>query len=157
MVFPENIEVKLGFDKIRSLVKGNCLSPLGIGRVDDMAFSADIDLVCCLVNQTNEFVRILQEEDDFPVDYYFDLRQPLHRVGVVGTFLEEKELWDLRRTMDTIGQVVAFFNRKEVADYPYLKELATDVFTFPDLLRLIDRVVDPLGRMLWPRAASRAV
>ena len=147
MVFPENIEVKLGFDKIRSLVKGNCLSPLGIGRVDDMAFSADFDLVCCLVNQTNEFVRILQEEDDFPVDYYFDLRQPLHRIGVVGTFLEEKELWDLRRTMDTIGQVVAFFNRKEVADYPYLKELATDVFTFPDLLRLIDHVVDPLGRI----------
>lgn len=147
MVFPENIEVKLGFDKIRSLVKGNCLSPLGIGRVDDMAFSADFDQVCCLVNQTNEFVRILQEEDDFPVDYYFDLRQPLHRIGVVGTFLEEKELWDLRRTMDTIGQVVAFFNRKEVADYPYLKELATDVFTFPDLLRLIDRVVDPLGRI----------
>ncbi|MBQ4036384.1 MAG: Smr/MutS family protein, partial [Paludibacteraceae bacterium] len=64
-----------------------------------------------------------------------------------GTFLEEKELWDLRRTMDTIGQVVAFFNRKEVADYPYLKELATDVFIFPDLLRLIDRVVDPLGRI----------
>lgn len=147
MVFPENIEVKLGFDKIRSLVKGNCLSPLGIGRVDDMAFSADFDQVCCLVNQTNEFVRILQEEDDFPVDYYFDLRQPLHRIGVVGTFLEEKELWDLRRTMDTIGQVVAFFNRKEVADYPYLKELATDVFIFPDLLRLIDRVVDPLGRI----------
>lgn len=147
MIFPENIEVKLGFDKIRSLVMGNCLSTLGKGLVADMQFTTDAAVVATLVNQTNEFVRILQDEDDFPVSYYFDLRQPLHRIGVVGTFLEEKELWDLRRTMDTIGQVVSFFKQKEGKDYPYLKELATDVFTFPDLIRLVDRVVDPLGQV----------
>lgn len=147
MIFPENIEVKLGFDKIRTLVKENCLSSLGKDLVNDMSFVSDSDLIGQLVNQTNEFVRILQEEDDFPVSYYFDLRQPLHRIGVVGTFLEEKELWDLRRTMDTIGQVVSFFKQKEESDYPFLKELATDVFTFPDLIRLIDRVVDPLGQI----------
>lgn len=147
MIFPENIEVKLGFDKIRTLVKENCLSSLGKGLVDDMSFGSDADLIKQLVNQVNEFVRILQEEDDFPVSYYFDLRQPLHRIGVVGTFLEEKELWDLRRTIDTIGQVVSFFKQKDVADYPFLKELATDVFVFPDLLRLIDRVVDSMGQI----------
>ncbi|MCQ2208253.1 MAG: endonuclease MutS2 [Paludibacteraceae bacterium] len=147
MIFPENIEVKLGFDKIRTLVRENCLSSLGKDLVNDMSFVSDSDLIGQLVNQTNEFVRILQEEDDFPVSYYFDLRQPLHRIGVVGTFLEEKELWDLRRTMDTIGQVVSFFKQKEESDYPFLKELATDVFTFPDLIRLIDRVVDPLGQI----------
>lgn len=147
MIFPENIEVKLGFDKIRTLVRENCLSSLGKDLVNDMSFVSDSDLIGQLVNQTNEFVRILQEEDDFPVSYYFDLRQPLHRIGVVGTFLEEKELWDLRRTMDTIGQVVSFFKQKEESDYPFLKELATDVFTFPDLIRLIDRVVDSLGQI----------
>lgn len=147
MIFPENIEVKLGFDKIRTLVKENCLSSLGKGLVDDMSFGSDADLIKQLVNQVNEFVCILQEEDDFPVSYYFDLRQPLHRIGVVGTFLEEKELWDLRRTIDTIGQVVSFFKQKDVADYPFLKELATDVFVFPDLLRLIDRVVDSMGQI----------
>ncbi len=147
MIFPENIEVKLGFDKIRTLVRENCLSSLGKDLVNDMSFVSDSDLIGQMVNQTNEFVRILQEEDDFPVSYYFDLRQPLHRIGVVGTFLEEKELWDLRRTMDTIGQVVSFFKQKEESDYPFLKELATDVFIFPDLIRLIDRVVDPLGQI----------
>lgn len=147
MIFPENIEIKLGFDKIRLLVKENCLSSLGKGLVDEMSFSSDVDVVLTQTNRVNEFVRILQDEDDFPVSYYFDLRQPLHRIGVVGTFLEEKELWDLRRTVDTIGQVVAFFNHKEASDYPYLKDLATDVFVFPDLLRLIDRVVDPLGQI----------
>lgn len=147
MIFPENIETKLGFDKIRSFVKEQCLSAMGKDLVDDMKFSSDFGLVNQLVNQTNEFVRILQEEDDFPVSYYFDLRQSLHRIGVVGTFLEEKELWDLRRTMDTIGLVVSFFKQKEEKDYPFLKDLATDVFTFPDIIRTIDRVVDPLGQI----------
>lgn len=147
MIFPENIEAKLGFDKIRTFVKDNCLSTLGQGLVDDMQFTSDFSVVAQLVHQTSEFVSILQDEDDFPVSYYFDLRQPLHRIGVVGTFLEEKELWDLRRTMDTIGQVVSFFKQKEENAYPYLKELATDVFTFPDLIRLVDRVVDPLGQI----------
>lgn len=147
MIYPLNIEQKLGFDKIRNFVKECCLSDMGRDLVDEMTFSDDFELVKTLLGRVAEFVRVLEDADDFPVSYYFDLRAPLHRIAVVGTYLEEKELWDLRRTADTIGQVVAFFNRKEATDYPFLKDLATDVFVFPDLIKQIDRIVSPLGQI----------
>jgi DNA mismatch repair protein MutS2 len=147
MIYPANIESKIGFDKIRTLLKSNCLSTLGMKKVDEMCFSAQFDEVTEWENQTSEFVRILQEEDDFPVSYYFDLSECLHRIAVVGTFLEVQEIFDLRRCMDTLGQIVAFFSRKEEKDYYYLKQLATDIFVFPELIKTIDRIVDKFGKI----------
>ena len=147
MIYPDNIEVKIGFDKIRSLVKGHCLSTLGKDQVDLMSFSADYNVVLESVNQVAEFVRILQEEDEFPVSYYFDMREAVHRISARGTFLETKDLFDLRRVLHTIGLVVDFFNHKDEADYFYLKQLATDIFVFPDLVRTIDGVVDKFGQI----------
>ena len=39
MIYPQNFEQKIGFDSIRHLLKGKCLSTLGEERVDEMAFS----------------------------------------------------------------------------------------------------------------------
>ena len=39
MIYPQNFEQKIGFDQIKLLVKGKCLSPLGEERVENMAFS----------------------------------------------------------------------------------------------------------------------
>ena len=43
MIYPQNFETKIGFDEIRDLLKQRCLSTLGKGKVDDMAFSSDAD------------------------------------------------------------------------------------------------------------------
>jgi DNA mismatch repair protein MutS2 len=39
MIYPENFEQKIGFDKIRQLVTARCLSSLGEENVTKMAFS----------------------------------------------------------------------------------------------------------------------
>ena len=112
MTYPENFESKTGFDKIRILLKEDCLSPLGKDLVDEMNFSTNHTQILDQVNQTAEFVRIIQEEDEFPTDAYFDVRDSLYKIRVEGTFLEERELFDLRRSMETIGLIVNFFNKK---------------------------------------------
>ena len=147
MAYPDNFESKTGFDKIRLLVKEECLSPLGKEKADDMAFSIDYEKVLNEVNQTAEFVRITQEEDEFPVNSYFDVRESLHKIRIEGTFLDERELFDLRRSMETIGLIVRFFQQKEEEQYYYLKQLAGDIFTFPDLIKQIDRILDKFGKI----------
>ena len=49
MLYPNNIEQKLGFDKIREGVKEACISPLGRAFVEKMRFSSDYDLIDKLV------------------------------------------------------------------------------------------------------------
>lgn len=147
MTYPDNFETKTGFDKIRDLLNVNCLSQLGRDKVSEMCFSSDYEVVLDLVNQTNEFVRILQEEDDFPVSNYYDVRDCLRKIAVEGTYLTSAELFDLRRSVETIGLLVRFFNNKEEEQYYYLKKLAGDVFVFPELLALIDRILDKFGQV----------
>ena len=147
MTYPDNFETKTGFDKIRDLLNVNCLSQLGRDKVSEMCFSSDYEVVLDLVNQTAEFVRILQEEDDFPVSNYYDVRDCLRKIAVEGTYLTSAELFDLRRSVETIGLLVRFFYNKEEEQYYYLKKLAGDVFVFPELLALIDRILDKFGQV----------
>ena len=74
MIYPENFEHKLGFDKIRELVAAQCLSSLGREQVEAIRFSADATVVAEELEQTGEFVRILQGERAFPANYFIDVR-----------------------------------------------------------------------------------
>ena len=57
-----------------------------------MEFSADFQTVTERLEQTDEFVRILHGEDEFPASYFFDVRYSLKRIRPEGTWLDEKEL-----------------------------------------------------------------
>lgn len=149
MIYPQNFEQKIGFDKIRQLVIAKCLSTLGAGRTEEMSFSNDYNQIVRRLNETKEFVSILQGDNEFPASYFFDIRSGLKRIRVEGTFLDEAELFDLRRSLDTIRQIVRFFQTEpdETSPYPYLQELAGNVAIFPQLITRIDQVLDKFGRM----------
>lgn len=73
MLYPQNIEVKLGFDKIRALVAEECVSSLGRSFVDKIRFSDRFDIIKRMIDQTAEFRLILQLESSFPNQNYLDV------------------------------------------------------------------------------------
>ena len=113
MIYPKNFENKIGFTEIRRLLRGECLSTLGSERVDQIAFSADADEVNEWLLQVREFRRIQEEEDDFPLNYFFDVRASIARIRLENTHLEESELFDLRRSLETIFDIVKFLRTRE--------------------------------------------
>ena len=102
MVYPSNFETKIGFTDIRRLLRGNCLSTLGSEMVDDIAFSDNADTINEWMNQIREFRRLQEEDEDFPLQYFFDVRTSIARIRLENTHLEENELFDLRRSLETI-------------------------------------------------------
>lgn len=153
MIYPQNLEQKIGFDQIRQLLKDKCLSTLGEERVTDMAFSDRFQEVEEWLNQVSEFVRILQEEDGFPAQYFFDVRPSLKRIRVEGMYLDEQELFDLRRSLETIRDIVRFLLSKEdeeeegVSPYPCLQRLAGDITVFPQLITKVNGILSPYGKI----------
>ena len=149
MIYPQNFEQKIGFDQIRSLIKERCLGSLGTDYTDRMQFSTDYDAICKQLNCTWEFVHIVEMADDFPADFFFDVRPSLRRVRIEGTFLEESELFDLRRSLDTIQAIVRFLRpgEEEEIRYPYLYELSKEVEAFPQLVKRIDTILDKFGHI----------
>ena len=149
MTYPQNFEEKIGFDKIRHFISERCLSTLGSERVNEMKFLTSFDTIERLLRETEEFTHILQSEDDFPADYFFDIRPSLQRVRIEGTFLDETELFNLRRSLETIRNIVGYFITEEGEEclYPHLQALATDVVVFPQLLTRIDQIIDKFGHI----------
>ncbi|GHV19709.1 endonuclease MutS2 [Bacteroidia bacterium] len=148
MIYPDNFEYKIGFDKIRHLVSAKCLCPLGEEKVEEMIFSSDYQSVRKQLHQTNEFIRILEEEEHFPSGNFYDVRGSLKKIRIEGTYLLEKELFDIRRSLETINEILRFFQVKEEEEsslYPYLRELASDVGAFPQITKRIDNILDKFG------------
>ena len=155
MIYPNNFEHKIGFDEIRRLLKERCLSTLGKEKVDEMTFSTDGREINEWLTQVREFRRLQETKDDFPMQYFFDVRESIKRIRLENTHLEEDEVWDLRRSLETIANIVRYLEQgaEESAtgelNYPYpaLHQLTEGVTTFPATIRRIDSILDKFGKI----------
>lgn len=114
-----------------------------------MDFSASYQTITERLEQTDEFVRILHGDVEFPAQYFFDVRYSMKRIRPEGTWLDEKELFDLKRSLQTINDIVRFFRplEEEEIKYPRLTALAGDIAVFPQLIGKIDSILDKFGRI----------
>ena len=155
MIYPQNFEKKIEFDAIRTMLKELCLCTLGRECVDDMSLLTDYASIEGRLGETDEFVRLLRVEQNFPNDFYFDVREPLQRIRIPGMYMGEEELFALRRSLDTIGRMLSLLRRQSddggvdgaVSLYPRLRALAGDVEAFPQIIRAIDAIVDKFGHV----------
>ena len=115
-----------------------------------MAFMDDSELINTRLAEIREFRRIREEEDDFPLNFFFDVRQSVARLKLKGTHMEEQELFDLMRCLITIAEIKQFLAPKDDGDapsYPHLHALSKEVLTFRDDIRSIQAILDKFGHI----------
>ena len=159
MIYPHNFENKIEFDVVRRMLKELCLSQLGRERVDEISFLADYATITARLDELGELVRMLQVEQYFPSDFYFDVREPLQRIRIEGMYMSADELFALRRSLDTVCQIVSLLRKQGSGEnstaednplYPSLRALAGDLArdnSFLAVIRNIDMVVDKFGEV----------
>jgi len=151
MIYPDNFESKIGFDRIRELLMELCLSPMGIEMVRKIKFDDNIDSVKDKLSATYEFQQLLKFEENFPSDNYYSFSDCLNKIRIEGTFPEVRELFDLKRSLETVKSILNFFKSR---DYPVLKKLCGSVKIYPYVLDSIDRIIDRHG-VIKDNASSR--
>lgn len=151
MIYPEKFEEKIGFNEIRTMLKGRCLSELGVECINQMEVLYEGDEIRERLKQVGEMRMVLREEDDFPVENFIDIRQSLMRVRLEGTHLEELEVFDLKRSLSTIADIVGFLKRGVDEDsqptYPTLLRLVDGVVVFPEIVKRADAILNKYGRI----------
>ena len=163
MIYPKTFEDKIGFNEIRTLLRERCLSSLGKEEVDKITFMDNVKAINTQLSRVREFRRLQEEEENFPLNYFFDVRQSVARLRLEGTHMEEDELFDLRRSLGTVNDIVTYLNRTDedaavaatddgwrkdsVYPYPALHELAEGVVRFPQILQRIDQILDKFGKI----------
>ena len=158
MYYPNSIEQKLGFDRIRALLTELCISPLGKSFVSKMRFSDKLDHIVKMVNQTAEMKNILAFDSPFPSQNYFDVTVQLNKLALEGAFLVEDEFFELMLSLKTIQDCIEYLQKREATQYPNLLELCGLVnseeidktaqkYDIKHIFQAISRVIDERGKL----------
>jgi DNA mismatch repair protein MutS2 len=145
LIYPEQFESKIGFDRIRELVKGHCLFDPGRERVDEMEFMTDYGSIVDELKLVEEFRNIHQLEVDFPIQHFIDNREALTKAEVEGTYLLAEEVFDLLKSLDSIRAILHFFRSDEDEKYPAMHELCEPVRIFPFVTDRIQKILNKHG------------
>jgi DNA mismatch repair protein MutS2 len=167
MLYPQNIEIKLGFDKIRERLNELCVSTLGRNFVEKVRFSDNYDLIQKMIRQVDEMKNILQfEPTAFPSQNYLDVNYQLSKAAIEGAFLTEEEFFNVKLSLRTIQECLRFFDNKEPEEFPQLRELVGSAFVernkddetaskpisspqfqIKNLLDSLDKIIDDRGKL----------
>ncbi len=150
MLYPDTIEQKIGFDEIRKLLKGHCTSKLGVERVDQMNFMTQPQMIRESLQQVMDMNLLLETEDQLPGEDFFDFRPQIRKLRIDNVYLEEQELWELKRSLVTIHswvEIIQNEGEEQKVSYPALQRMTHGVFTFYQVTRQIEAVLDKYGHI----------
>ena len=146
MLYPSNLEEKLGFDKIKQAIRQKCIGEFGQSYVDNIRFSADFELIKKLLIQTAEFVKILQSGLPFPGGEYHNISKHLIKASKIDAYLSDEEFHELKLTLSKTDDLLKFF-RKHQEQLEHLTLLTVGVYLNPQLLFTINKIVDESGKI----------
>ena len=141
------IESKLAFDKIRGSIAARCSTAYGRDRAENEEVSIDPAEIERRLGLADEMRVILMFETSFPTSGYADcipflvpLRSPFSHIDLPSLVL-------LRGALDTLRRILSFFSGCREGQYPLLRNMASAVLSFPEVLRRIDEILDKFGEV----------
>jgi DNA mismatch repair protein MutS2 len=146
MIWPSDLEQKLGFDQVRMMLRNYCLCDLGRRNVDAISFLSDLPAINTLLQRTSELQTILQKGDTFPFSNYFDPEEFIPLISVEGGFLEEEAFHLIILSLHSIFSARTFLDKAK-EEYPFLYEMSREVTLPQNLLREIQSKFDDTGKI----------
>ena len=147
MIYPERFEQKIGFTHIREAVKGHCISTMGLERAEKMDFSNNRKSIEQSLDQTVEFMQLLQNGVPFPVRDYHDLREAFQHIRIPGTSISLEDLFALKPSLNALSYILKFGQSEAREDYPELCALTDGITVEPIVFSEANRLVDDKGEM----------
>ncbi len=147
MIYPKHFEEKTGFDKIRELIAGECISEMGKQFVGKIRFSSNAEVLVKILEQAEEFKQILQFGKPFPTNDFFDLREYLRGIQTPGSYIEKEPLFDLRASLRTIQEVLIYIEKLNHGEFPRIKSMTDELYFPKDILKEANRIIDDKGEI----------
>lgn len=133
MIYPEGFEIKIGFDKIRQMIKSGCMGDAAKFLVDEIKFSSNAELIRRYLKETEEMMTICMLKDNYPANSYPDVGLVAKKLKVEGTCLQLFEIVDIRTVLESTKSIRSFFKTDEKNEFPLLREIVASI-VFPTFL-----------------------
>lgn len=150
MIYPSDLEAKLGFDDIRAQVVSLCVSKMGMKEVEEMSFSSDRTVVCRLLSEVDEMTKVLRKGGFTAIDNIVDILPDLGRLKMPGSYLAGESLLRLLSMLGIMQEAKTFFSEngedgKLVS--PHLADIVANLASFPDVSNEIGRIINRFGEV----------
>ena len=146
MLYPHDIEQKLGFDKIRDWLKKNCSGQQGENNVGKIRFTSNKSLIGKLCAQTAEYMSMINAGENIPALNYPEVDLLLKKAKVQGAFLETEEVADVHRTLKALMEWYGFLHDKQ-EEYVEISMLAQKLEIDKSLVKRIESCIDEKGEI----------
>ncbi len=147
MLYPKDIEYKLGFDKIRELLRKHCAGEQGKRNVDKIRFSSKKELIVKLCGQTEQFMNMVASGESIPSLHYPEIAPLLDKIRIEGIFLESEEIRDILKTLRLLSDWSGFLGKGK-DDYPEISILSSNIEIDSRLIKKIESCIDEKGQIL---------
>lgn len=143
--YPEELESKIGFNKIRNFLKESCVSELGkefVGRLFPTSSKSqiirDLDIV-------SELKRLLTNHDASLTEHgFYDLREDFKVLRAEGNWWEPEQFIDLRSLLRHSFDLIRLLSKEETL---YLSELYKDIQFPENLLKKLEQIFNDKGEV----------
>jgi len=147
VIYPTNFEQKIGFASVRQMLSDHCISQMGLERVETMAFSADRVSILKSLEQTEEFISLLQSGVPFPMRDFHDLREAFHQIQIEGTCLNVEDLFALKPSLNVVEAILRYGHSESADATPRIKSLIENIFIERIIFTEVNRLVDDKGEI----------
>lgn len=148
MIYPDQFEQKIGFDRIREQLTQLCMSSFGRELVKDMVFLTDFDTLETSLERTGEMREICLFEQQFPEDGYEDTLYFLKQMESNPAYYPlVPDLVRLQRAIGTVRALLHFFEHTRQESYRTLKDLCRPISFFPAIVQKIEHILDKSGEI----------
>ena len=147
MIYPNNFEQKIGFVSIRQMLSDHCISQMGLEQAETMAFSTDKAQILKSLEQTEEFIGLLQSGVPFPMRDFHDLREAFHRIQIDGTCLNVEDLFALKPSLNVVEAILRYGHSEKSDATPRIKSLIENIFIERSIFTEVNRLVDDKGEI----------
>ncbi len=145
MIYPQNFEQKLSFDRLREQVAAKCTINSAADKVRAQGFSSRKKEILLRLKLTDEMRSMLMMESGFPRGGYSDIEGIVNKISIIGSFLDVEEIVALRRSLVAVDEITRFIRKRaeDSADsYQSLLRRGENLASFAAIVAQIDTIVD---------------
>ena len=133
MIYPENFEQRIGFDRIREQIVEMCSTASAREVIAAEGFLSSRQKIAERLELADEMRQVISFEPGAEIGEGEELRPIVDKIAVEGSYLLAEECAALLKAMRSAATIVGFITSRREGSYPRLKTLTRGVEIFPEL------------------------
>ncbi len=149
MIYPQNFEQKLGFDRLREQVAAKCTIASAVKQLHAEQFTSNEEQITHRLRLCDEMRTMLMMESGFPRGGYYDIEAIVNKISIIGSFLDVEEIVSLRGSLVAVDAITTYIRKRseDTDSYSTLEGMSEGVASFSQIVMMVDNIVDRFNQI----------